>query len=153
MKLQEIRREQGIEQQDLAEKVGTNAPMMSYIERYKCLPIPTMLKEICRILNCSPLDIYNEEELYISTRRHRTANTDEKSDVYRLTADLPNYARKILCSENLKKCGYKSLRDFIWHCFRWFEKKLKTVKNEKATKPTNCLMANENGHENELSHK
>ena len=152
MKLQEIRRERSIEQADLATKVGTNAPMMSCFERYKCLPIPAMLKEICRVLNCSPLDIYSEEELYIATRKQSDTEIKE-SEVYRLTADLPNYARKILSSENLKKCGYKNLKDFIWHCFRWFEEKLKTIEKEKAIKHTNCSMAKENGHQNELSHQ
>lgn len=153
MKLQEIRREQGVEQADLATKVGTNAPMMSCFERYKCLPIPSMLKEICRVLNCSPLDIYNKEELYIATRKQRDMDTKEASEVYRLTADLPNYARKILCSENLRKCGYRSLKDFIWHCFKRFEEKLKTIEKEKAIKHSNCSMAKENGHQNELSHQ
>ena len=42
MRLQNKRIESGIEQADLAKRVGTNAPMMSNFEHYKCLPIPAM---------------------------------------------------------------------------------------------------------------
>lgn len=38
MNLQEKRKEVGLEQSELAEKVGTNAPMMSNFEHHKCLP-------------------------------------------------------------------------------------------------------------------
>ena len=50
MRLQEIRQKRGVEQLDLALKVGTNAPMMSNFEHYKCLPIPSMLLSMTRSL-------------------------------------------------------------------------------------------------------
>ena len=68
MNLQERRRELNIAQADLARKVGTNEPMMSNFERYKCLPIPSMLEAICKELKCSVLDIYKQSEIYINTK-------------------------------------------------------------------------------------
>lgn len=153
MKLKEKRKELNIEQTDLAVHVGTNVPMISNFERYKCLPVPTMLKAICKVLKCEVLDIYEANEIYIKEadiKSQLKVALREKPCVYRLTADLPNYAREILNSKNLEKCGYHSLKDFIWHCFKRFEKRLKAI--EKATKHSNCSVANENGYENTLSH-
>lgn len=154
MKLQEMRRERNIEQLDLATRVGTNAPMMSNFERYKCIPTPEMLNKICEILNCQALDIYDESELFVIVSHAAKAGSKKTKNpsFYRLTADLPGYARDILCARNLEKCGYHSLKDFIWHCFKRFEKKLQAV-NKKATKHSNCSAAKENGYENELSHQ
>lgn len=157
MNLQEIRRKRGVEQADLAAKIGTNAPMMSNFEHYKCLPIPSMLVAICKELNCSVLDLYDASELYIqeknTTKKSIKAKEDNVNGVYRLTADLPNYAREILSSKNLDKCGYHSLKDFIYHCFKWFEKRLKAIDKEKATKQCRCSEAHEIGNTTNLSHQ
>lgn len=140
-KLQERRRELGIEQVELAKQVNTTAPMISYFENYRCLPIPKMLEEICEVLDCDVLDIYEEKELYIksktTTRDIRVRDVETRS-VYRLTADLPNYAREILSSKNLEKCGYHSLKDFIWHCFKNFERRLKKLQNKKPPSTGNA---------------
>lgn len=138
MNLQEKRRQIGIEQADLAKRVGTNAPMMSNFENHRCIPVPLMLKAICRELNCEILDIYSPEEIYVSKHTRKTAN-DEKS-CYRLTVELPNSARVVFKSKNLKKIGYKNLKDFMWHCYKWLEKSQK----EKATKHPDCSAAYEN---------
>lgn len=153
MKLKEKRNEFNIEQADLAKRVGTNAPMISCFEHYKCLPTPDMLKTICEVLRCDVLDIYESDEIYIKVTKSNncTSTKSKESKTYRLTADLPNYAREILNLKNLEKCGYHSLKDFIWHCFKRFEKQLKIIEKEKATKHWNCSMAKENGCENELS--
>jgi len=141
MHLQERRKEVGIEQADLAQRVGTNAPMMSNFENHKCIPVPNMLKAICRELNCEVLDIYTAEEIFIAKHRRKGAN-DEKS-CYRLTADLPDRARIIFSAKNLKKCGFRNLKDFMWHCYKWLEQK--QLKNkEKVTKHDNCSVTCEN---------
>lgn len=141
MNLQEKRKELGIEQADLAEKIGTNAPMMSNFEHHKCLPVPMMLKAICRELNCDILDIYNPEEIYVAKTK-RKGSSDEKS-CYRLTSELPDRARYTFSSENLKKCGFKNLRDFIWQCWKWLEKKQSQI-NKKTTKHSDCSVVDEN---------
>lgn len=141
MNLQERRRELNIAQADLARKVGTNEPMMSNFEHYKCLPIPSMLEAICKELKCSVLDIYNQSEIYINTKS-KEKSIDEP-EFYRFTADLPNEAREVFESKNLKACGFHSKKDFLWHCYKWLEKKQNT-KKEKATKQSECLAAYEN---------
>ena len=146
MKLKEIRKERGVEQLDLALKVGTNAPMMSKFEHYKCLPIPTMLRSICEVLHCERSEIYDDDEIYLSKNKRSTKTSKVKSKIYYLSVRLPERARKVLAIGNLNKCGYHSLKDFIWHCFVDFEKRLKlAVSNEKTAKHRDCLAANEDG--------
>lgn len=143
MNLQERRRELNIAQADLAKRVGTNEPMMSNFERYKCLPVPSMLEAICKELNCNVLDIYKQSEIYINnTSKGRDASVDEP-EFYRFTADLPNEARKVFDSKKLRDCGFRSKKDFLYHCYKWLEKKQNT-KKEKATKQSECLAAYEN---------
>ena len=129
MNLQEVRRLKNIEQADLAQKVGTNAPMMSNFEHYKCLPVPQMLKKMCEILQCEISDIYSNEEIYINkaSSNNLIAKIRKEKEVYKLTVSLPDAMRKLLTPDNLMKCGYHSLKDFIWHACRRFEKHLAIV--------------------------
>lgn len=146
MKLQERRRECGLEQTDLAKRVGTNAPMMSNFENYKCLPIPTMLEAICKELKCERQDIYKDNELYTKSKNRRSPKTKAELAIYKLTVSLPNEARRIFTQENLRKCGYHSLKDFIWHCYLHFQKKVEeTEAKEKTTKQSNCSVVDEIG--------
>lgn len=152
MKLQDRRRECGIEQADLASRVGTNAPMMSNFERYKCIPIPKMLEAICKELNCGIEDIYERGEIYLSIREDKKdkslcVTARREPAVYKFSVRLPDEARKTFTQENLEKCGYHSLKDFAWHCWKRFEKQLAIVsKKEKANTHSNCMSAfDENG--------
>ena len=153
MNLQAVRQEKNIEQADLAKRVGTNAPMMSNFEHYKCLPIPTMLKAICKELGCSLSDLYDHGELYVEVKGQKNTSFDvkEHKEVYKLTVSLPNDTRKMLTQENLERCGYHSLKDFIWHCCKRFEKQLAII-NKKTTKQRNCSV-DENGITTNISHQ
>lgn len=146
MKLQEKRMEKNIEQAELAKRIGTNAPMMSNFEHYKCLPIPTMLKAICKELGCSLSDLYERGEIYVDVKSQQKTSLDvtEHKEVYKLTVSLPNELRNMLTQKNLELCGYHSLKDFIWHCCKRFEKQLAIV-NKKTTKQTNCSVDLEKG--------
>lgn len=126
MNLQSVRQSKNIEQAELAKQVGTNAPMMSNFEHYKCLPVPRMLKMMCEILHCEISDIYSNEELYITTLK-RNRVPEEKRIFYKLTVSLPDSMRNLLSQNNLERCGYHSLKDFIWHACKRFEKQLYAV--------------------------
>ena len=147
MYLQEKRRELGIEQSDLARSIKTTVPMVSYFENYKCLPTPSMLKDICKELRCEVLDIYEYDELFVNARKiHRQLKTllNIEPQIYKLTVELPNSARQVLTPSNLEKCGYQSLKDFIYHCCKKFERQLKVVEqNKKATEHSNCSVVYE----------
>lgn len=145
MELQERRKERGIEQAELAKRVGTTAPMMSNFEHYKCLPVPTMLAKICEELKCNREDIYQDNELYVKKVKGCIKATGRaEPEVYKLSVRLPDRARKVFTQENLEKCGYHSLKDYIWHCYLHFEKQLEKVEaKEKATKQKDCSVASE----------
>lgn len=138
MKLQSKRLEKGIEQADLAVRVGTNAPMMSNFERYKCIPIPTMLNDICKELECNIDDIYDNNEFYFPIRdnslsSHKRIKKEQK--IYYFSVRLPKEARDTFTQANLEKCGYHSLKDFAWHCWQGFEKQLSII-NKKGIQET-----------------
>ena len=145
MKLQEMRQKRGVEQLDLALRVGTNAPMMSNFEHYKCLPVPQMLNAICEILQCERSEIYDDDELYVKGKKAaRTRN--KESNIYNLSVRLPDRVRDLLTQANLEKCGYHSIKDFVWHCVTVFEEQLKAANtNKKTTKQRKCMVANEDG--------
>lgn len=120
MKLKELRASKGLQQRHLADLIGKSVPMMSYIENYLFLPIPETLKKICEVLDCDVLDIYEKNEIYISAQKRAKTETKETPSVYKLSVRLPNEAREKFTQENLEKCGYHSLKDYIYHCYKRF---------------------------------
>ena len=56
MRLREIRKAKGRQQKELAEKIGTDEPMMSKFENYKCPPIPSMMRKLLKELGCSRVE-------------------------------------------------------------------------------------------------
>ena len=143
LNLQKLRLEKKVEQADLAKKIGTNAPMLSNFEHYKCLPIPEMLEKICDVLGCKASDIYSDEEIYVRGAAKTTREVAKSCDYgfYQLSVSLPNEKRAILTKANFKKCGYKNMKDFVVDCIKRFEKRLKKV-NEKTAKHSNCQAVN-----------
>lgn len=105
----------------LRKAIGTDEPMMSRFENYKCLPVPEMMRALLRELDCSIEDIYEPHEVYLQMtvapkkRKH-------KSNVYRLTAELPKEAKDLLNSGALQKCGYKDITAWVNHCYERFKK-------------------------------
>lgn len=64
MNLKKIRLSRGLQQKELASLVGTDEPMISKFENYKCLPIPTVMALILKELGCKIEDIYEPNEVY-----------------------------------------------------------------------------------------
>ena len=131
MKLKAVRSYREIGQAEFAKKVGTTAPMMSNFENYKCVPVPSMLKRMCEILNCKISDIYSDDEIYIKKEaKNLIAKRIEQKLYYKLTVRMPDYTRELLTLKNLRMCGYHSLTDFIWHCCKRFERQLAVVRKK-----------------------
>lgn len=134
MKLKEIRGYRNIGQAEFAKKVGTTSPMMSNFENYKCIPVPNMLKRMCDILECRVSDIYEDEEIYIKKNNNLITRVRKQKQEYKLTVSLPEEARGVFTPVNLRKCGYHSLKDFIWHCYKRFEKQLAIINKKTIIK-------------------
>ncbi len=65
MRLREIRKAKGRQQKELAEKIGTDEPMMSKFENYKCLPIPSMMRKLLKELGCSRVEEIDVFDFFI----------------------------------------------------------------------------------------
>ena len=115
MRLREIRKAKGRQQKELAEKIGTDEPMMSKFENYKCLPIPSMMRKLLKELGCSRVEeIYEPHEVYLQLASINATVAKEKkeSDIYKLTATLPKGAKAIF-DKALKPLGSRSITDWV----------------------------------------
>ena len=117
-RLKEIRISKGRQQKELARSIGTDEPMMSRFENYKCIPIPAMLKRLTEELGCNVEDIYEAQEIYLQgvSARSKAPKERKNTETYRLTVKLPSEARATLKAA-LKKCGYKDITDWVNRCF------------------------------------
>lgn len=64
-----IRKERGISQQELADKLNINRALMSHIETGLVLPTFDTLLNMARILNCLINDLYRKEEINFIKRK------------------------------------------------------------------------------------
>jgi DNA-binding Xre family transcriptional regulator len=132
MRLKERIDELGFKSKDFAERVGTDAPMISKFANYKCLPIPAMMELICKELECEINDIYENEEIYYQPTKKRKT---KKADNYKLTVRLPKEAKEFF-KKALTKCGYRDITDWITKCYNRLQARyeiiLKAEKKEKA---------------------
>ena len=117
-KLRAIRIAKGRQQKELAQKIGTDEPMMSRFENFKCLPIPSMLSKLTEELGCTIDDIYEPHEIYLQgvTVKASAPKTKKNTEVYHLTVNLPPEAREFFKTA-LKKLGYKDITDWANRCF------------------------------------
>ncbi|MBQ8178017.1 MAG: helix-turn-helix transcriptional regulator [Clostridia bacterium] len=133
MKLKLLRLKKGISQKELAEQIGTDVPMLSKFETYKCLPIPSMLRKIMDALKCTIDDLYEPHELYQPKVKEKPT-TKKEPNTYHLSVHLPREARAFLKTA-LKDCGYSSVTEWINRCFEQLQSTYKEVKEKEKTSP------------------
>ena len=115
MRLREIRQKRGIGQRELAKQIGTDEPMMSRLENYKCLPIPPMMKKLLEALGCERVEeIYEPHEIYLQLASLKATVTKKKkkSEIYKLTATLPKEAKELF-DKALRPLGYRNITDWV----------------------------------------
>ena len=128
MKLTELRIAKGLQGKELAAAVGTDAPMISRFEHYKCLPIPKMCVRIADVLDCEIDAIYEPHEIYY--RKPRKQGQAVELTSYRLTAKLPREARDFLHSGALQECGYKDITEWVNKCYHALMRTYNEIKNK-----------------------
>ena len=133
-KLRELRLAKGRQQKELGAAVGTDEPMMSRFEKYRCLPIPSMLKAICKELDCTIDDIYEPHEVYYG-QLSKPKKRKRKSDVYRLTAELPEEAREFFKSGALQKCGFQDITAWANWCYTQLKRTHQEILQKEKTSP------------------
>lgn len=133
MKLKEVRLQKGLQQKELANAIGTDEPMMSKFENYKCLPIPSMMRLLLQVLACDIGDIYEPNEIYTQLVSATTRKRKRKSDVYRLTAELPEEARAFLNGGALQELGFKDITAWVNYCYEQLKKTYKAQKEKTSS--------------------
>lgn len=134
MKLKEIRIAKGIQQKDLSERIGTNDPMLSRIENYKCLPIPDMMQSILWELDCQLGDIYEPEEIAYCTKKTRQEDK-RQGKYYKVTVRLPKEAKELI-KEALPVCGYKDVTYWIFRCYERLRNQYDIINKAKEKTPS-----------------
>lgn len=117
MFLKEKRLEKGKSQKDIAQSIGTDEPLYSKFENYKCLPVPVMMDKLTETLDCEIKDIYSDGEVYYRKVRKKAS----ASSGYKLTVVLPPDAKEFL-QVALKECGYKDITYWVWRCYERLQK-------------------------------
>ncbi len=135
MNLKKIRLSRGLQQKELASLVGTDEPMISKFENYKCLPIPTVMALILKELGCKIEDIYEPNEVYYE-QTIKPIPKKRRANIYHLTVELPDEARELFKSGALQKCGYKDITSWVNWCFNQFKKKYQKLCKKEKTSPS-----------------
>lgn len=131
-KYKEVMLAKGIMQKEVLESVRradrrVDKPLMSKIVNDICLPTPQTIVEICRVLKCSVLDLYDEREITLSSAKKtqnkemeenkntaKTKNRRKKSPFYNLTVEIERtLAERVFSKESLRRLGYLSKTDFV----------------------------------------
>ena len=129
MQLRAMRIRKGRQQKELAKAIGTDEPMMSKFENYKCLPIPPMMKALCDELGCEVGDIYEPHEIFLTSPKVTvkvSKGSKKKKEFYHLTVNLPPEARAFF-KEALGKCGFKDITSWVNHCFERLKAKYSQI--------------------------
>ncbi len=133
MRLQEQINKAGLLNKELAEKVGTDNSMMSRFVHFKCLPVPDDMEKICKILDCTVSDIYEDNEIHYKSIAKK--KTKKETDKYKLTVSLPKDAQ-VFIKKALKKCGYRDITEWILKCYLRLKKQyalIEAYEKEKAS--------------------
>lgn len=120
-KLRELRERKGLQAKQVAERAQIDATMYSRFENYRALPIPGDFERIIEALGCLPADAYTPDEVCLLPNANKVETTggarvSQKPDEYKMTVRLNNDCRGVLTREVLRKCGYKSINDWVNVC-------------------------------------
>lgn len=118
MKLKDIRKERGIKAKELAELVGTDAPMISRIENGVCLPTPPMMTRILESLACEITDVFEPAEITYKELTEKPVEDKPAKELpatYRLTARLPREAQTFILRA-VKALGYSGVQEWVCAC-------------------------------------
>jgi transcriptional regulator with XRE-family HTH domain len=143
MRLRQLRIAKGRQQKELAKKIGTDEPMMSKFENYKCLPTPSMMNLLVKELGCSVDDIYEPHEVYYQKNKPTAKEKKESPAVYNLSVRLPAEAKAFL-KKALKKCGFKDITAWVVWCYERLQTQYEhIVEAEKKDSTPACKQSSE----------
>ncbi len=127
-KLKEARLRAGYTQQQLGEIIGKDKIIVCKFETNYCLPSAEDLKKITDLLQISPQELQFPQVATSKTRVATRTKPKTRPDTYRMTVPLKKSEFPKLNKDNLKKCGYNNLREFIQMAYQQLEKQLNNNK-------------------------
>ncbi len=104
------------------EDLRIDKSLLSKICNDVCLPTKSTLDNICRVLSCNALDLYDRREIELAPKENlpvapatiKTRNRRQISDFYNLTVEIPReLAERVFSKAALRKLGYLSKTDFV----------------------------------------
>ena len=132
MLLKEYIQKEGKQQKEIAKAIGVDKQQMSKIVNYKCLPLPGQASKICEILECNILDIYNKTEIDLVKGTKKASRNKDGNLYYRLSVRLNKASCNCLKLENIKKLGYKTIKEWVLDCIEKLKEQQKIIR-EKET--------------------
>ena len=138
MTIKQVRESRGYSQLVIAAALGMDVPLVSKIERYRCLPIPKDMEILTELLDCEISDLYTSKEI---TFRKEKEKERKSEDVYKVCVRFPSET-KVRIKELFKECGYHSVSDWVYACFRRLEKQAEIIKKARAVKGTTTQARN-----------
>lgn len=113
MRLKELRLLKGYKAKEIGALVGLDEAAWSKIEKYHFLPTPATLNKICDVLQVSPLDIYERDEITLASQARPKKNSGATAGRgYNLCVMVPEEYREKLKTW-IDKLGYRSFTSFI----------------------------------------
>ena len=128
MNIKQIREKRGISQKQIAEAMGVDTPLISKIESYKCLPTPPGMDVIARLLQCDIDEMYEPHEITYSNAKRRRKDGEEYKVCVRFEKDIKHKLKELF-----RICGYHSVSDWIYTCYRRLEAQAEILRKKQES--------------------
>ena len=117
--LQRKRLEQGLSQEQLANRLGrieprVDGPLISKMEGGVCLPTAPVADELCELFTCGLSELFEERLICLkgAERPKKAAKAASDKDTYKLTADVPLELANGLKAK-LQRLEYDGITDWV----------------------------------------
>ncbi len=124
-KLRSARLRAGMTQSELGQAIGKHKIYICQLERNYCLPTEQDLQRLCDVLHVTTQDLDFSQVITRKTGVITHAKPKPSVITHRFAADILEGDFPLLTKTNLKKCGYKTNRDFLLVAYRKLEQQLK----------------------------
>lgn len=133
--LRQARLALGISQKTVAELLKITRPIYNQIEQGKILPKFEDLPKLAKLLKLDLKELQKSMCIHPKTECIHRIPRKTSTDVYRLTVPLDRDKFSKLTKQNLKKCGYNNLREFMEMAYEQLTNQLKIIElNENKNK-------------------
>ena len=131
MSLREIRIARGLTQQQVADILNVDRPLINKFENNVCLPTPSVVNKLCELYKCKVKDLFNSEEINFKNIKCAHGqnvvctlkNSQNRVNTYNYQVRLKKGEFPLFEKNELKKRGFNSHKQFL----EWAYKKLEEL--------------------------